>query len=132
MQPFLSGLSQIDASAAASPSVSYLLICVLLSIITLFVMIIFFRIQAFLALIATSVFLALITGLDLLAIGKSVQDGMGGSLGFIATVVGLGAIFGKILEVSGGAETIAKSLICLLYTSPSPRDATLSRMPSSA
>ena len=26
----------------------------------------------------------------------------------------------------------ANSLICLLYTSPSPRDATLSRMPSSA
>ena len=25
-----------------------------------------------------------------------------------------------------------KSLVCLLYTSPSPRDATLSRMPSSA
>ena len=111
MQLFLSGLSQIDGGAAASPSVSYLLVCVLLSIITLFVMIIFFRIQAFLALIATSVFLALITGLDLLAIDKSVQDGMGGSLGFIATVVGLGAIFGKILEVSGGAETIAKSLI---------------------
>jgi Gnt-I system low-affinity gluconate transporter len=109
MQLLLSGISQLDAVAA--PSVGYLLSCVLLSIVILFVMIIFFRIQAFLALIATSVLLALMTGLDLLAIGKSVQDGMGGSLGFIATVVGLGAIFGKILEVSGGAETIAKSLI---------------------
>ena len=109
MQLLLSVISQADA--VVEPSVGYLLTCVLLSIVTLFVMIIFFRIQAFLALIATSVFLALITGLDLLAIGKSVQDGMGGSLGFIATVVGLGAIFGKILEVSGGAETIAKSLI---------------------
>jgi len=29
-------------------------------------------------------------------------------------------------------EVIVKVLICLLYTSPSPRDATLSRMPSSA
>ena len=30
-------------------------------------------------------------------------------------------------------EQLSKhSLICLLYTSPSPRDATLSRMPSSA
>ena len=27
---------------------------------------------------------------------------------------------------------VTKSIICLLYTSPSPRDATLSRMPSSA
>ena len=30
------------------------------------------------------------------------------------------------------AEKVAKSIGCLLYTSPSPRDATLSRMPSSA
>ena len=29
-------------------------------------------------------------------------------------------------------RTIAVSMDCLLYTSPSPRDATLSRMPSSA
>ena len=31
-----------------------------------------------------------------------------------------------------GATVIDNSQICLLYTSPSPRDATLSRMPSSA
>ena len=29
-------------------------------------------------------------------------------------------------------QTVDQSMICLLYTSPSPRDATLSRMPSSA
>ena len=32
----------------------------------------------------------------------------------------------------GGPMRLTKGLICLLYTSPSPRDATLSRMPSSA
>ena len=30
------------------------------------------------------------------------------------------------------AENVAETLTCLLYTSPSPRDVTLSRMPSSA
>ena len=30
------------------------------------------------------------------------------------------------------AKNVANSIVCLLYTSPSPRDATLSRMPSSA
>ena len=29
-------------------------------------------------------------------------------------------------------ETVGRGINCLLYTSPSPRDATLSRMPSSA
>ena len=31
-----------------------------------------------------------------------------------------------------GAKVIAKAWVCLLYTSPSPRDGLLSRMPSSA
>ena len=34
------------------------------------------------------------------------------------------------LKLSEGSET--RKVVCLLYTSPSPRDATLSRMPSSA
>ena len=41
----------------------------------------------------------------------------------------------KLIEkalVENDAYDVAKSLVCLLYTSPSPRDATLSRMPSSA
>ena len=36
----------------------------------------------------------------------------------------------KVAEFIGGARDAGYS--CLLYTSPSPRDATLSRMPSSA
>ena len=40
----------------------------------------------------------------------------------------------KILEFKGIKQGIENTnyLLCLLYTSPSPRDATLSRMPSSA
>ena len=43
--------------------------------------------------------------------------------------------FGQIREeVDGEQKFVAYQLLypCLLYTSPSPRDATLSRMPSSA
>ena len=38
----------------------------------------------------------------------------------------------KTLLTKGMSGIISQSLGCLLYTSPSPRDATLSRMPSSA
>ena len=41
----------------------------------------------------------------------------------------------RILDVSGQPTTLEPFNVddsCLLYTSPSPRDATLSRMPSSA
>ena len=35
-------------------------------------------------------------------------------------------------NVANYKNNLSQSKICLLYTSPSPRDATLSRMPSSA
>ena len=38
----------------------------------------------------------------------------------------------KLTPVLEELEAKAKGKVCLLYTSPSPRDATLSRMPSSA
>ena len=38
----------------------------------------------------------------------------------------------NIVKLRDGRELNAKIIVCLLYTSPSPRDATLSRMPSSA
>ena len=34
--------------------------------------------------------------------------------------------------ISAGREALNATIICLLYTSPSPRDGLLSRMPSSA
>ena len=37
-----------------------------------------------------------------------------------------------ILDLTFVANPVMHHLFCLLYTSPSPRDATLSRMPSSA
>ena len=37
-----------------------------------------------------------------------------------------------VVKVDFGKEIGIKQSSCLLYTSPSPRDATLSRMPSSA
>ncbi|NQZ59042.1 MAG: hypothetical protein HRT88_16440, partial [Lentisphaeraceae bacterium] len=41
----------------------------------------------------------------------TVKGGMGGILGFVAIVVGLGAMFGKMLEISGGAERLAKNIL---------------------
>ena len=39
---------------------------------------------------------------------------------------------GALMKPSAGSVELAGRRVCLLYTSPSPRDATLSRMPSSA
>ena len=48
--------------------------------------------------------------------------------GVVRVDLGCGAEYGSLLRVIGARA----GYVCLLYTSPSPRDATLSRMPSSA
>ena len=52
-------------------------------------------------------------------------------IGALLTCLG-GYWFWFFLRVDVSAEAHPWYRICLLYTSPSPRDATLSRMPSSA
>lgn len=69
------------------------------------------RVPAFLALLVTSLLVGLSSGLEPQQVIDSVKNGMGGTLGFVAIVVGLGAILGQILESSGGIERVAKSLI---------------------
>jgi Gnt-I system low-affinity gluconate transporter len=69
------------------------------------------KISAFISLLITSIYVGILAGMPLDGILKSIQDGMGSTLGFVATVVGLGAIFGQMLESSGGAESLAHHLI---------------------
>jgi Gnt-I system low-affinity gluconate transporter len=69
------------------------------------------KIHAFISLLIVSIFVGLVTGMDFGPLMESIKNGMGDTLGFVATVVGLGAIFGQMLESSGGAESIAKYLI---------------------
>ena len=47
-------------------------------------------------------------------IGKSIEVGMGGTLGFLAPILALGAIIGKMMEISGGAEKLSRTLINII------------------
>ena len=88
-----------------------LLSAVLFGIVTLLVLILRFKIQAFIALLIASIFVGVLSGMEPSAIIKAIQEGMGSTLGFVAVVVGLGAMFGAILEHSGGAESLATFLL---------------------
>lgn len=70
-----------------------------------------FKINAFIALLIVSMFVGISAGMDPGDVLQSIQNGMGSTLGFVATVVGLGAIFGALLEHSGGAESLAHYMI---------------------
>ncbi|MDH5398599.1 MAG: GntP family permease [Cyclobacteriaceae bacterium] len=88
-----------------------LVFIVVASIVLLLALILYFRINAFVSLLIASIFVGITTGMPLEEILKSVQSGMGSILGFVAIVVGLGSIFGKILEHSGGADVLAVTLV---------------------
>lgn len=96
---------------STGPSVPWLVSVLGISIVFLLVLILVFKMQAFLALLIASIVVGIGAGMPLMDVVQSVIDGMGSSLGFIATIIGLGAILGKVLEFSGGAESLARSLI---------------------
>lgn len=88
-----------------------LIFAVILGIAVLLFLILKLKINAFIALLIGSILVGIAAGLDAEQIINTVQEGMGNTLGFVATVVGLGAMFGAILEYSGGAKTIANFMI---------------------
>lgn len=88
-----------------------LLFAVLGGIAILLILILGFKLPAFISLLIASISAGLIAGLDSTQIIQTVTKGMGSTLGMVATIVGLGAMFGAILEKSGGAQSIANYLV---------------------
>ncbi|MFB0836150.1 GntP family transporter [Arthrobacter halodurans] len=76
-------------------------------VVLLLLAVIKFKVPAFLALLIVSVLVALVAGIPIEEIIPTVQAGMGGTLGNVAILVGLGAMLGKMIEVSGGAQALA-------------------------
>jgi Gnt-I system low-affinity gluconate transporter len=89
----------------------YILFIVTFGVAMLLMLVLKGKLNAFIALLITSIFVGILSGMPLSEISSSIQKGMGSTLGFIATVVGLGAIFGQMLEISGGAKSLAVYLL---------------------
>ena len=82
-----------------------------LAIASLLVAIIYLKVHAFVALIAVSALTALLGGVTSAQLLPTMMAGFSSTLGAVALLVGLGAMIGKILEVSGGAQVLADSLV---------------------
>ena len=92
-------------------SVPVMSLILVLAIVLLLVLVLKVRLQAFLALVIISMAVGLAMGMPVEKVFESMQNGMGSTLGFVATIIGLGAIFGQILESSGGARSLAHHLV---------------------
>jgi gluconate transporter len=105
-----------DAEAVAPP-VTSLIALLVFGIALLLVLILRFKLQAFLALLVASIVVSIGAtyinpdSISITQIGATVVEGMGSSLGFIATIIGIGAIFGALLEHSGGTQSLAKTML---------------------
>ncbi len=72
-----------------------------------------FKIHPFFALIATTVVFAVVAGMDMDEMLEAFTSGMGSTMADIGLVIALGTVTGALLEKSGAAETMARSILKL-------------------
>ena len=99
----------MDATQIENPT--ELLLIGLGALVVLIVLIIKFRVHAFIALTLVSILTALAAGIHSNDVVPIMLSGFGGTLASVALLVGLGSMIGKLLEVTGGAKVLADSLI---------------------
>lgn len=88
-----------------------LVIAAIIGLVILLVLIIKFKIQAMISILTGAIAIGLIAGMPVEDIVNAVNDGIGNTLKGIALLVGLGSMFGAILEISGGAQTLAVTMV---------------------
>ena len=69
------------------------------------------KLHAFVALIVASIFTALAAGIPVDGVMPTLMQGFSSTLGNIALLVGLGAMIGRLVEASGGAQSLADALV---------------------
>lgn len=88
-----------------------LMLASVIGVAVLLILVMKFKLHAFVSLLLMSIAVGIGAGMPLQGVLKAVETGMGDALKVLAIIVGLGAMFGKMLEVSGGAERLAKTIL---------------------
>src|ERR1017187_1580128 len=89
----------------------FLILMTAAAIALLLFVILVLKLHPFLALMISSMALGLAAGMPPDKVLKSIQSGFGDALGFIAVMVGLGAMIGRFLEHAGGGRVLADWLL---------------------
>lgn len=87
------------------------LLIVLFGVILLLILVTKLKLNGFLSLIIVSLFVGVLEGMPVMQVIKSIQTGVGNTLGELALIIGFGAMLGKLLADCGGAQRIATTLI---------------------
>ncbi|KHE68625.1 SLC13 family permease, partial [Halobacillus sp. BBL2006] len=87
------------------------LVIVAIGIVALLVLIMGLKLNTFISLIIVSFGVALMLGMPMGEVIDTIEAGLGGTLGHLALIFGLGAMLGKLITDSGGAQRIAMTLV---------------------
>src|SRR5215831_920107 len=90
---------------------TYLVILTAATLALLLTLILAAKLHAFIGLLISAMCMGLAAGMPPEKVLKSIQNGFGEALGFIAVVIGLGAMIGRFLEYSGGGRALADWLL---------------------
>ncbi len=84
---------------------------IVIGILILLLLTIKFKLNAFISFIIVSLFVGITLGMELEGVVKSIQNGIGNTLGFLILILGLGAMLGKLIAESGAAQRITSKLV---------------------
>ncbi len=96
---------------AVKASPAQLIAAAIAGLVVLLVLIIGVKLHAMLSILIAACVIGVLAGMDVQTIINSVSEGIGSTLKSIALLVGLGSMFGAVLEISGGAQRIATTLV---------------------
>lgn len=98
-------------AAEATLSPTRLILAAIIGLVVLLILIIKFNVHAMISILVGAITIGIIAGMPLADVVTAVNDGIGNTLKGIALLVGLGSMFGAILETSGGAQTLAVTMV---------------------
>ena len=104
-------LEEKHMSEAITLNPTRLVIAALIGLALLLVLIIKFKIHAMISILVGAITIGIVAGMPFTEIVTAVNDGISNTLKGIALLVGLGSMFGAILEASGGAQTLAVTMV---------------------
>lgn len=87
------------------------LIIIAFGVLMLLILMLPLRVNGFIALILVALSVGVLEGMPIMEVIKSIKNGVGGTLGSLALIMGFGAMLGKLLADCGGAQRIATTLI---------------------
>ena len=100
-------------SWAADINPTQMLMGLVVGVVILILLVTMSKLPAFVAIIVSALLVAVIGGVPGGVIPGIIAAGFGGTLGTIGIIIGFGVIMGKIFEVSGAAERMARTFIKL-------------------